>query len=167
MDRSDAHPVLHALESSVEQPMVVVTARAGDEPAGCLVGFWTLGSIDPPRCMVFLSKANRTYEVARRGRLLVVHVLRRGDERIARHFGETTGDDTDKFAGIDWSPGPDGVPVISRLDWFAGRIRSAVDAGDHTGFLLDLLPEACRFSRSDEDAFGTFSARSFRAAHPA
>jgi flavin reductase (DIM6/NTAB) family NADH-FMN oxidoreductase RutF len=45
------------LVSLLDYPMFVVTTRAGDESAGCLVGFATQVSIRPPRFIVGLSNA--------------------------------------------------------------------------------------------------------------
>jgi hypothetical protein len=53
--------------SLLDHPMVVVTTRAGNERAGCLVGFATQVSIGPPRFLVGLSKRNRTYRAWRAG----------------------------------------------------------------------------------------------------
>ena len=58
-----------SLMASLDPPMVVVTAAAGGERAGCLVGFHSQSSIEPARCCVWLSKANHTYRVA----LLAAH----------------------------------------------------------------------------------------------
>ena len=52
------------LVSLLDYPMFVVTTRADDEPAGCLVGFASQVSITPPRFLVGLSKRNYTYRVA-------------------------------------------------------------------------------------------------------
>jgi flavin reductase (DIM6/NTAB) family NADH-FMN oxidoreductase RutF len=53
------------LVSMLDYPMYVVTTRAGDESAGCLVGFTSQVSIGPPRFLVGLSNKNRTYRIAR------------------------------------------------------------------------------------------------------
>ena len=90
----------------------------------------------PARFGVWLSKLNHTYRVAQAASTLVVHLLRDGDGDLAERFGGETGDEVDKFAGIDWQPGPDGCPVIQRLDWFAGSIVDRVDTGDHVAFVL-------------------------------
>ena len=65
--------------SGLTYPMYVLTVPAVAEarPAGCLVGFATQASIDPPRMLVCLSVANHTYPVAREASLLAVHVLDR------------------------------------------------------------------------------------------
>lgn len=48
-ERSSTEPVAQVL-GSVRSPMAVVTVRADDgEASGCLVGFFTQCSIDPPR----------------------------------------------------------------------------------------------------------------------
>jgi flavin reductase (DIM6/NTAB) family NADH-FMN oxidoreductase RutF len=125
-----------ALMSDGDPPAYVVTAADGVDVAGCLVAFAAQCSIDPPRFGVWLSKLNRTYRVAGSSSTLVVHLLRDGDTDLARHFGGETGDEVDKFAGIEWSSGPDGCPVLERLDWFAGAIVDRVDTGDHVGFVV-------------------------------
>src|SRR5215831_17013608 len=84
--------------AGIDPPSYVVTAAAGREMGGCLVGFATQCSIDPPRFGVWLSTLNRTYRIAIRASTLVVHLLRSGDGDLARWFGGETGDDVDKFA---------------------------------------------------------------------
>ena len=135
-----------AIMSDGDPPSYVVTVADGDERDGCLVGFATQCSIDPPRFGVWLSKLNRTYRVARTSRTLVVHLLRDGDADLATRFGGETGDEVDKFAEIDWSVGPDGCPVVERLDWFAGSVVEQVDTGDHVAFVLSPWGGRCRRS---------------------
>ena len=118
--------------STVDYPMYVVTAAAGDERAGCLVGFATQCSIDPPRFLVCLSKANHTYRVALRASAMAVHLLAADDEATATLFGSETGDEIDKFARCPWSE-VDGVPVLDdALAWIVCRDVRLVEAGDHT-----------------------------------
>ncbi|MEW1632475.1 flavin reductase family protein [Streptomyces sp. NPDC093801] len=118
-------------------PLYVVTAAADGQRAGCLVGFASQCSIDPPRFVVWLSVENHTHGVARRARHLTVHVLRRDQKALARLFGGRTGDRSDKFAAIGWRPGREGSPVLTDVAaWFTGRIEAVVAGGDHEGFLL-------------------------------
>lgn len=126
------------LTGDLEYAMFVVTTTDGERRAGCLVGFTTQCSIDPPRYVVCLSKANHTFAVALEADVLVVHVVGAGQLDMARHFGELTGDDVDKFATWPWQPGPGGAPVLSDCPaWFAGRILDRFDLGDHMGFWLE------------------------------
>lgn len=156
-----------ALAASLDYPMAIVTAADDTEIAGCLVGFWTQSSIEPRRATIFLSKQNHVFGVARRASALVVHALHDRDVEVARHFGETTGDDIDKFAGIAWTPGPGGAPVLQGLDWFAGAVMGHIDAGDHVGFLVEVSPDSGSASRADEPQLGFAVAKSFRPGHEA
>lgn len=124
----------------LDYPMfVVTTAAAGGRAAGCLVGFATQASIDPPRFLVGLSEKNYTYRTAQDAQRLVVHVLDAESLELARLFGETTGDEIDKFERCSWQPGPDGVPVLDdTAAWFSGPVRERIRVGDHIAFLVDV-----------------------------
>ncbi|WP_435837145.1 flavin reductase family protein [Streptomyces achromogenes] len=122
----------------LDPDMCVVTAAAGGERAGCLVGFASQCSIRPPRFVVWLSKANRTYRVARAARHLAVHLLTRDQRDLAERFGGRTGDEVDKFAGLAWREGPAGTAVLDEAAaWFTGSVVHRVDGGDHVGHVLD------------------------------
>jgi flavin reductase (DIM6/NTAB) family NADH-FMN oxidoreductase RutF len=134
---------VHALVDGLDYPMVVVTTEAAGERSGCLVGFVTQSSIDPPRFLVLLSKANHTYGVARHADRLAVHFLHEGNRHLAELFGEQTGDDVDKFARCAWTDGPGGLPVLTGTrGWFAGRVLGRLDAGDHVAHLVDVAAAA-------------------------
>jgi flavin reductase (DIM6/NTAB) family NADH-FMN oxidoreductase RutF len=126
------------LVSQLDYAMFIVTTAAGEERAGCLVGFASQVSIHPPRFLVGLSVKNHTYRIARHGQVLVVHFVPDNATGLAELFGGETGDDIDKFASCNWRPGPDGAPILSELEnWFAGRILERLHFGDHCGFLLE------------------------------
>jgi len=123
----------------LDYPMVVVTTRGNGESSGCLAGFTTQVSIDPPRFLVGLSDKNHTHRVALDASRLVVHLLGADSRALARLFGEETGDETDKFAHCDWTPGVDGLPVLDEAAaWFSGPVYARHPVGDHTAFLIDV-----------------------------
>jgi flavin reductase (DIM6/NTAB) family NADH-FMN oxidoreductase RutF len=149
----------------LDYPMFIVTARAGGELAGCLVGFATQCSIHPLRFIACLSDKNHTFRVAQATDVLAVHLVPEGADELAELFGSQTGDQVDKFAEVAWTPGPGGVPVLDDChNWFAGRILNRIDVGDHWAFLLEPL-------RGGDDASqGEFmfqEARWIRPGHPA
>jgi flavin reductase (DIM6/NTAB) family NADH-FMN oxidoreductase RutF len=142
----------NAIVGELEYPMFIVTARAGDEALGCLVGFATQTSIDPPRFAVCLSHKNRTFRRGRDAPVLGVHCVPADAGDLAELFGGETGDEVDKFARVDWRDGPEGVPVLDRCrNWFAGRVLTRLDAGDHDLFLLE--PVAGEAAADDEFTF--------------
>ncbi|MFH0519381.1 flavin reductase family protein [Streptomyces sp. M41] len=118
--------------------MCVVTATAGGERAGCLVGFASQCSIRPVRFVVWLSEVNHTFRVARAAEFLAVHLLEREQRALAELFGGHTGDQEDKFGQVRWWEGHGGAVVLHDAPaWFIGRIVTRVDGGDHVGFVLD------------------------------
>jgi flavin reductase (DIM6/NTAB) family NADH-FMN oxidoreductase RutF len=126
------------LMAQLDYSLFIVTAAAGDDRAGCLVGFASQVSIHPPRFLICVSEKNFTYRVATRANVLVVHFVPEEAETLALLFGGETGDEVDKFARCDWRTGPEGAPVLTALeDWFAGRVLERLDLGDHHGFVLE------------------------------
>ncbi len=133
MPTSQADDFIARLDTS----LVVVTTATSDERAGCVVGFHTQCSIDPLRYAVWLSKANLTYRVALFASHLAIHAVGLDDITLVKLFGGTSGDHTEKFALVNWSPGPGGVPL---LDQCPNRMvleqASRVDDGsDHVCFV--------------------------------
>ena len=137
-ERVDTAATFNELVGGLEYPMFIVTARAGDEPLGCLIGFATQTSIDPPRFAVCLSHNNRTFRRGRDADHLGVHCVPEHATELAELFGGETGDEVDKFARAAWREGPEGVPLLDDCpNRFVGRVLWRRDAGDHDLFLLE------------------------------
>ena len=127
-----------AFVDGLDYPMFVVTAAGDGQRAGCLVGFTTQASIDPPRMLVCLSVANHTYRVAQRADALGVHLLAPDQRDLAELFGARTGDEVDKFSRCAWTEGPAGVPLLDACERrFVGTVLEEHRFGDHVGFLLE------------------------------
>ena len=122
-----------AVVAGLDPPMVVVTAAAGGDRSGCLVGFHSQSSIDPIRYCVWISKANHTYGVIVRATHFAVHFLSDQDHGLAELFGGSTGDTVDKFTHVDVSVGAGETPTIDRCsNRLVARRTSLVDeGGDH------------------------------------
>jgi flavin reductase (DIM6/NTAB) family NADH-FMN oxidoreductase RutF len=165
---TDAAATFHALVGDLEYPMFIVTARSGDgEPLGCLVGFATQTSIDPPRFAVCLSHKNRTFRHGRDAELLGVHCVPADAGALAALFGGETGDEVDKFARTGWRDGPGGVPLLDKCsNWFVGRVVWRRDAGDHDAFLLEPVAAAAA-ADPGEDEFSFHRAKRIAAGHEA
>jgi flavin reductase (DIM6/NTAB) family NADH-FMN oxidoreductase RutF len=160
----DVRASFNATVGNLEYPMFIVTARAGEERLGCLVGFATQASIDPARFVVGLSRANRTHRLGSDSAALAVHCVPADAADLAELFGGETGDEVDKFARCAWHDGAEGLPILDRCRrWFVGRVVDRLDAGDHELFLLD--PVAA--SDGPEDDFTFHRAKRIEPGHPA
>ena len=160
----DVRAAFNAIVGNLEYPMFIVTARAGDERLGCLIGFGTQTSIDPPRFAVCLSRENRTHRRGRDSPAFAVHGVPADAPELAELFGGETGDEVDKFARTAWHDGPEGLPILDRCErWFVGRVVDRLDAGDHELFLLE--PIAASAGREEDFTF--HRAKRIEPGHPA
>jgi flavin reductase (DIM6/NTAB) family NADH-FMN oxidoreductase RutF len=149
----------------IDYPMLIVTAAAGGERAGCLVGFWTQCSISPMRFLVCLSDKNRTYRVVQHTDVLGVHLVPADREDLVELFGSHTGDDEDKFARAEWREGPSGVPLLEGCpNRLVGRILGRFDVGDHQAQLLEPIEAA---AGEDVRQFPFHRAKRFEPGHEA
>jgi flavin reductase (DIM6/NTAB) family NADH-FMN oxidoreductase RutF len=154
-----------AIVARLEYPIYVVTAAAGGERAGCLVGFATQCSIKPPLFLAFISDKNRTARVAARSDALAVHLVPVDAGPLVELFGGVTGDEADKFARCAWTSGPAGLPVLDDCpSWFAGRIRDRLRLGDHIGHLLEPFAGS---AGGEAPQYPASLARSIPPGHPA
>ena len=133
------------LVAVLDYPMFVVTVRAGEHRAGCLVGFASQASIRPPRFLVGISQRNYTFRIAQDATHLAVHVLSRRHVALAELFGSQTGDQVDKFSQCAWHSGPFGVPILDdAAAWFVGEVIDRFAFGDHVGQIADTLAAVCK-----------------------
>jgi flavin reductase (DIM6/NTAB) family NADH-FMN oxidoreductase RutF len=161
----DVAAVFHSLVGELEYPMFIVTTRAAEEPLGCLVGFATQTSIEPPRFAICLSHKNRTFRRGCDAELFGVHCVPADAYELAELFGGQTGDEVAKFERASWFEGPGGVPLLDACpNRFVGRVLWRADAGDHDVFLLE--PIAAEAAPGEEE-FSFHRARRIDAGHEA
>jgi flavin reductase (DIM6/NTAB) family NADH-FMN oxidoreductase RutF len=129
---------LAAFFDRVDYPFYVVTVRSPDaEMSGCLAGFVTQCSIDPPNFLACISKRNHTLRIAERSPGMGLHLLGGDQVDLARIFGEHTGDVVDKFASVDWRLGSTGAPMlVDSAVSMEGHVLGHFSVGDHEAFLL-------------------------------
>lgn len=165
MSEGDVVRVVHRFVAELDYAMFIVTVTARGRRAGCLVGFATQCSIDPPRFLVCISDKNHTYRVALEADVVAVHLVPAEAGELAALFGSRTGDEVDKFTLCDWEPGPVGAPILSGCrNWFVGRILDRIPAGDHMAYLLE--PFAAN-ADTGERAFTFHRARRLEPGHQA
>jgi flavin reductase (DIM6/NTAB) family NADH-FMN oxidoreductase RutF len=143
-----AEATFQRLVAQLDYPMFIATVAAGGERAGCLIGFATQSSIDPPRFLAGISDKNRTFRVAGAADTMAIHLVPEDASDLAELFGGETGDEVDKFARAEWHEGPGGVPLLDGCpNRFVGRIVERIDFGDHVGMVLEPF-----FAEADEDS---------------
>ena len=136
--------------------VTVVTTRDGNgEPSGLTANSFSSLSLDPPLALFSIGKSSNTFEDFGAGNGFVIHVLAADQREIATRFAMTG---IDRFEGIEWSPGFDGLPVISdTLASFECSHEHTYEGGDH----LILVGRIERFTVGDRarQALGYFRSR--------
>jgi flavin reductase (DIM6/NTAB) family NADH-FMN oxidoreductase RutF len=90
------------LVTRLDYPLFVATVATDHERDGCLVGFATQCSVDPPRFLACISNKNRTFRLAERAETMAIHFLPDDARDLAELFGGETGDEVDKLAQVEW-----------------------------------------------------------------
>jgi len=109
--------------------VTVITGMHEGEPAGFACQAFAALSLDPPLVLFCPGKSSGTWpRIARIGEL-GVNVLSADQRDLARKFGVSA---ADKFAGVEWSAGPNGAPILGGvLTWAACSVETVHEAGDH------------------------------------
>lgn len=106
-----------------------VTAAPDGEPAGLIVNSLTSVSLEPPLVSFCPSRSSLTWSRMRRAGYFGVNVLGRQHERFAKR---ATPAGADRFAGLAWELGRDGVPLLTdALASLECEIVAEHPTGDH------------------------------------
>lgn len=133
--------VFDDLMSSTDSALIVVTTAAENEQAGCLVGFHSQSSMSPAQYGFWLSKANHTYRVSLRSKHFAVHFLTTDDLAMAQRFGARSGEEVDKFRGLDVITTEQGVPLLTAVPnrIVVESITMLDDGGDHVSITARVI----------------------------
>ncbi|MFD7080871.1 flavin reductase family protein [Streptomyces sp. NPDC002181] len=113
----------------------VTVITAIDPATGAPVGFtcqsFTSLSLDPPLVAFTVSDRSATWPHIEPSGAFCVNVLAADQQMLCRSFARSG---TDKFAGVEWSPGPGtGSPRLAgSLAWIDCRIEAVHPGGDHS-----------------------------------
>ena len=110
--------------------IVVVTAAGPEGPLGFTCQSFASLSLDPPLISLAPARTSSTWPRIREVGEFCVNVLADDHEHISTRFARSG---IDRFAGVPWSPGVDGAPVLRGVPaWIVATLEHEYDGGDHT-----------------------------------
>ncbi|MGY1848143.1 MULTISPECIES: flavin reductase family protein [unclassified Blastococcus] len=110
--------------------VTVVTADTPDGPIGFTCQSFSSLSLDPPLVALAPARTSRTWARLREIGRFCVNVLAEGQDAVSQNFARSS---ADKFAGVPWTPSPQGSPVLDDVvAWIDGELWAEYDGGDHT-----------------------------------
>ena len=138
MDYADIAPIMGHLWS----PLAAVTSRwQGRDNVQMAVAIAAASIVsDRPRVIVQLYKTNLSHEMVLASGAFALNFLRPDQLDLIGDFGLVSGRDQDKLAGVDQATGESGSPLLTDcFGYLDCRVINAMDAGDMTCFLADVL----------------------------
>jgi flavin reductase (DIM6/NTAB) family NADH-FMN oxidoreductase RutF len=113
--------------------VTVVTTMSDDGPRGLAVNAFANVSLEPATVMVAIQRTSSTHDVLFRATHLAINILSTEQLDVVNRFA---GKSADKFAGLDWEPGPHGSPLLARSSaQMEVEIRERLQASTHTVFV--------------------------------
>lgn len=116
--------------------LYVITVRDGDRVNGMTAAWAMRASFKPPLVAVSIGKTRYSHDMIKRAGAFAVNVLAEGQVETGRHFGRSSGRDTDKFEDMDFDTAHTGAPLLKGVAAYLDcTLWGASDAGDHTIFI--------------------------------
>lgn len=124
---------------------VVTVLDAEGSPHGLTASSFTSVSLEPPLVLVCVDHHANVLQHFRRSDHLAINVLDETQQELSVRFARRG---EDRFDGVEWYPGQNGVPLIPHaIASFECAIHRTVDAGDHTIFIAEVLGISYREGR--------------------
>lgn len=135
---SDAVPLLGGLSA----PLAAISVRSGDTVNAQIAVAITSATIvlHRPRLIVQIYRTNYTHDLIARSGVLAVNFLNHDQLPLIWQLGMRSGRDGDKLAGIPYTTGVTGCPLLEgSFGYLDCRVVNAMDGGDMTAFLVEAL----------------------------
>jgi flavin reductase (DIM6/NTAB) family NADH-FMN oxidoreductase RutF len=114
-------------------------------PHGLTASSFTSVSLEPPLILVCVDHRANVLEHFRRSEYLAINVLDETQQELSVRFARRG---ENRFDGIQWYAGQNGVPLIpGAIAHFECAIQRTLDAGDHTIFIAEVIGVNCREGR--------------------
>lgn len=115
---------------------VVTTKDKAGHLHGLTVSAFASVSLEPPLILVCILKRTGSYHAFEESDVFVVNILSEAQQAVSNHFASHL---DDKFSGIDYREGIDGIPVLADcLVNLECRLKNSFAGGDHTIFVGEI-----------------------------
>ena len=116
---------------------VATTLDRAGLPVGMTINSFAAVSLEPPLVLWSARHGVPPFDAFEVADAFVVHVLAADQQALSDRFAQVGGD---KFAGLGWRPGRDGLPVLDgALARFECRVAHRYPGGDHLLLIGEVL----------------------------
>ena len=107
--------------------VTVVTARSGSKLVAMTANSFSSVSLDPPLVSWSVKRDSQSFQAFSEASGFVINILSSDQIALSRHFGKSG---RRQFSGISWTPGGDGLPLLSGAAACIGCRRSATSTAE-------------------------------------
>ena len=128
-----------ALMASFASSVTVITSKGPDGVIrGLTASAFCSVSLDPRLCLVSVDNRSESIKAITDGGMFAVNILASDQEEISRRFASKL---PDKFEGVSYRHGTaTDAPILDGvIAWIECQVSQAVEAGDHTVFIGEIL----------------------------
>lgn len=118
----------------------IITAGRGDDITGMTVTSLTSLSATPPRLLVSINRQASSFALIERHRLFGVNILGSYQHDIADRFSDSRLKGSQRFAGIEWTSGHSGLPLLGHsLATMECQVEEIIERHSHGIIVGSLL----------------------------
>lgn len=122
--------------------VTVITTASGDQLQGMTANAVTSLSLDPVMVLICVDKTTHTHPLLTESGVFTVNVLGEHQEDVSRTFARRAAPEIGSLRGVPFVFGETGSPRLTDcLAFLECRITNALDGGDHTIFLGEVVAE--------------------------
>jgi flavin reductase (DIM6/NTAB) family NADH-FMN oxidoreductase RutF len=120
--------------------VTVVTTTHDGLRYGMTASSFSSVSLEPPLILICVGKSAFTHDLLLATGTFGVNILSATQLDLGKRFAEKHGDYIDRFSDLDVVTGLTGSPLLANsLAWLECRTMKAVEAGDHTIFIGEVV----------------------------
>ncbi|MBU1853310.1 MAG: flavin reductase family protein [Candidatus Omnitrophica bacterium] len=124
----------------ITSPVCVVTAQNSDKINGMTVAWIMQAAYNPAFIAVSIAPERFTHSLIKESKSFGVNILSDGQRHLGKHFGFSSGRNTDKFTDIDFHKSKSGLPIFDNVyAYIECRLINILNAGDHDLFVGEVL----------------------------
>ncbi|WP_315927376.1 flavin reductase [Mesorhizobium sp. SP-1A] len=126
--------------------VTVITTQTSGRRFGVTANSFAAVSLDPPLVLWSIKRTSRSFEAFQTADHFAINILGSNQIDISQSFSSQ---EDDKFAGVDWSPGKTGMPLIAgSIGTLECKIETRHEGGDH----IIIVGRVLHFERNPGDA---------------
>ncbi len=126
--------------SSLVQGVYVVTTRLDDKVNGMTAAWVSQVSFKPLLVMVSIAPPRYSHDLIKGSGIFAINVLASDQTDLGKRFGYKSGRKVDKFAGLDYTTGVTGAPLLPQAyAYLELKLVDTFPAGDHDLFVGEVV----------------------------